>query len=279
MTYEYAVVNAFTRSSLAGNPVAVFPDAIALSSEQMQGLAAQFQLSETTFVETRNDHHAVRIFTPVNELPFAGHPLIGTAASIHDRTQEHKFQMDTNKYTVRAEVLPDGPSTRWVSLRFPAPKLEFESDFGGLLLALGLPRTVLPISVYDAGARHALVAIEDPDLLSSLQPDLRALGTLDNIAINCFAFDGPRVQNRMFSPAYGVAEDAATGSAVCAIAALLHKHGRLSLDEQIEVTQGSQIGRSSAMYGRLSVGVDGEPQATLAGHTRLFAEGRITGLE
>lgn len=81
MKHEYSVVNAFTKNSLAGNPVAVFQNATGLSSEQMQGLAAQFQLSETTFVETQGNHHNVRVFTPVNELSFAGHPLLGTAAS------------------------------------------------------------------------------------------------------------------------------------------------------------------------------------------------------
>lgn len=277
MTYDYDIVNAFTTESLQGNPVAVVWSSNSLTVAEMQGIAAQFHLSETTFVRARSmgGLYDVRVFTPVNELTFAGHPMLGTAAAISEKYGTEKFTICTRKYRVVAEVEQSAPLVRHVVLRFPEPALIVAGDFPKILGALGLTQTRFPVAVYDAGARHALVAISDAAELRELSPDQRALSEFSDLAINCFVANGNEIENRMFSPAYGVLEDAATGSVVNAIASFLRMHGQIEEEQEIAVTQGICVGRISHMYGRISRVVSSDLSACLSGDTTEFARGRI----
>ncbi|GAA1855472.1 PhzF family phenazine biosynthesis protein [Myceligenerans crystallogenes] len=275
MSHPYVVVDAFSDRPLLGNPVAVIFEAGDLDAATMQRIAAELQLSETTFVDdtTTPGEVRVRIFTPVNELPLAGHPLIGTARAWLDRTGHPAARFVTKRGPVEARREAAGSCV--MSVTQPAP---FVADFDQqdvVLGALGITGTPTPITLYDAGARHLLVQLPTPDELLALVPDQRALAVLEDLAVNCFAVDGAGLMNRMFSPAYGVVEDAATGSACAPLALHAIEHGLLPGDEIVSICQGELLGKGCEMF--VDVGaVAGGGAAILSGATAVVASGVLT---
>jgi trans-2,3-dihydro-3-hydroxyanthranilate isomerase len=249
--HTYVVVDAFGQEPLTGNPVAVYFEADDLSGEQMQRIAREMNLSETTFVlrpqQEGHDAH-VRIFTPVNELPFAGHPLLGTAIALGDRvTDSDRLLIETAMGPVPFELRRAGGKVVQVSMRQPVPTWEPFDRADELLEALGVKDATLPVEAYRNGPRHVLVGLESVEALSKLSPDHRALAGFPDMAANCFAGEASEWRNRMFSPAYGVVEDAATGSAAGPIAVHLARHGRIPYGQRIQILQGVEIGRPSPM--------------------------------
>lgn len=273
--HSYVVVDAFARVPLTGNPVAVFFAADDLQREQMQRIAREMNLSETTFVHApRQGADAyVRIFTPVNELPFAGHPLLGTAIALGQRTDVDRLRIETAMGIIPFDLHRVNGTVTSARMRQPVPVWEPFERTDELLEALGVSTPVLPVEIYRNGPRHVLVAVESVEALSKLNPDHRALARFPDMAANCIAGAGATWRNRMFSPAYGVVEDAATGSAAGPIAIHLARHGLRPYGQRIEITQGVEIGRPSPM-GALahgtgdrvdSVEVDGHGVVTLEG--------------
>jgi len=252
-TYEYAVADVFTEIPLEGNPVAVFLDAAGLSSERMQQIAHEMHLSETVFVlpaETDGDVR-VRIFTPVNELPFAGHPTLGTAIVLGESATSERLGVETAMGTVPFELWRDklgrvSAARMWQ----PIPTWEPYDRADELLEGLGLAASTHPVEVYRNGPRHVFVGLESVAALSALVPDQRILARLPDMAANCFAGSGAHWRLRMFSPAYGVVEDAATGSAAGSLAVYLARYGLTPFGEQIEILQGVEMGRPSTMRAR-----------------------------
>ncbi|MFE6721767.1 PhzF family phenazine biosynthesis isomerase [Streptomyces albidoflavus] len=248
--HRYVVVDAFAREPLTGNPVAVFFSSDDLTGEQMQRIAREMNLSETTFVlrprDAGNDAH-VRIFTPVNELPFAGHPLLGTAIALGDRTEGDRLRIETAMGVIPFELDRADGRTVAAAMRQPVPVWEPFDRTDELLDALGIGASTLPVEIYRNGPRHVLVGLESVEALSKLDPDHRALARFPDMATNCYAGQGGSWRNRMFSPAYGVVEDAATGSAAGPIALHLARHGLAAYGQRIEITQGVEIGRPSPM--------------------------------
>ncbi|MFI9833687.1 PhzF family phenazine biosynthesis isomerase [Streptomyces sp. NPDC051913] len=248
--HTYVVVDAFAREPLTGNPVAVFFGADDLTAEQMQRIAREMNLSETTFVlrprQDDTDAH-VRIFTPVNELPFAGHPLLGTAIALGARTDADRLRIETAMGVVPFELERAGGKVVATSMRQPVPVWEPFDRTEELLEALGVHDSVLPVDIYRNGPRHVLVGFESVEALSKVDPDHRALARFPDMATNCYAGEGSSWRNRMFSPAYGVVEDAATGSAAGPIAIHLARHGLIEYGQRIQITQGVEIGRPSPM--------------------------------
>ncbi|MFD9906044.1 PhzF family phenazine biosynthesis protein [Streptomyces sp. NPDC059063] len=248
--HTYVVVDAFATAPLTGNPVAVYDGADDLSGEQMQAIAREMNLSETTFVlrPRHPDHHAhVRIFTPVNELPFAGHPLLGTAIALGRRIEGDRLAVETAMGVIPFELRRKDGRAVWASMRQPVPVWEPFDRAGELLEALGIPSAALPVEIYRNGPRHVLVGLESVEALSKLDPDHRALAAFPDMAANCFAGQGSSWRNRMFSPAYGVVEDAATGSAAGPIAIHLARHGLAGYGQRLVITQGVEMGRPSPM--------------------------------
>lgn len=248
--YEYVVVDVFTDVPLEGNPVAVFTDCADLSPKRMQQIAQEMHLSETVFVlPSENDGDVrVRIFTPVNELPFAGHPTLGTAIVLGESSARGKLRMETAMGTVPFDLERDsdgrvGSARMWQ----PIPTWEPYNRADELLAGLGLTGSILPVEVYCNGPRHAFVGLDSIAALSAVEPDQRRLARLPDVAANCFAGSGSQWRLRMFSPAYGVVEDAATGSAAGSLAVHLARHGLTSFGESIEIRQGAEIGRPSTM--------------------------------
>ena len=206
--HRYVVIDAFASEPLQGNPVAVFFDCDDLSGERMQRMAREMNLSESTFVlRPQQDGDArIRIFTPVNELPFAGHPLLGTAIALGAETDKDRLFLETRMGTVPFALERQDGKVVACSMQQPIPTWEHFSRPAELLAALGLKGSTFPIEVYRNGPRHVFVGLESVAALSALHPDHRALCDFPDLAVNCFAGAGRHWRSRMFSPAYGVVE-------------------------------------------------------------------------
>ncbi|WP_432994035.1 PhzF family phenazine biosynthesis protein [Dactylosporangium sp. CA-233914] len=285
--YAYVIADVFTGTALEGNPLAVVPDATGLSPERMQRIAREMNLSETTFVlpPTAGGDVRVRIFTPVGELPFAGHPTFGTAAVLaataHPAVRDGALRMETGMGMVPFHFPDEATTThpRSIPVRMlqPIPVWEPYARAGELLDALGVRDSTLPVEVYRNGPRHAFVGLPSVVELSALRPDLRALAEHDDLAANCFApTEDPLVwRARMFSPAYGVTEDAGTGSAAGPLALHLGRHGLVPIGATITVRQGVEMGRPSTIRASASMCGGAVERVEVSGSAVVVADGRL----
>jgi trans-2,3-dihydro-3-hydroxyanthranilate isomerase len=274
--HEYVVADVFTDTPLQGNPVAVFLAAADIPAERMQRIARELNLSETTFVLPPRDGGdvRVRIFTPVNELPFAGHPTLGTAIVLAERGGHDRIVLETAMGAVPFELWRTG-GVLSATMRQPVPTWEPYPQAAHLLAALGVTSSTLPVEVYRNGPRHVYVGLPGVPELSALHPDQRALAEHLDVAANCFAGAGAAWRMRMFSPAYGVAEDAATGSAAGPLAVHLARHGAAPYGRQIEITQGVEMGRPSRMLATAHGSADRVDEVQVAGSAVVVAHGTL----
>jgi trans-2,3-dihydro-3-hydroxyanthranilate isomerase len=248
---RYVVADVFTEVALEGNPVAVFEDATGLDGGLMQRAARELNLSETVFVLPGGDDHDahIRIFTPALELPFAGHPVLGTAFVLGERLQTDAVRLRTQSGVVVVALTRADGRVVFGEMAQPVPTWASFDRADELLAAVGVERSELPVEVYDNGPRHAYVRLPDEAAVAALDPDISALGRLGAVGVSCFAvIDGTRVKSRMFGPGLGVAEDPATGSAAGPLAVHLARHGVIGFGERIEIRQGAEIGRPSILY-------------------------------
>jgi trans-2,3-dihydro-3-hydroxyanthranilate isomerase len=249
---EYVIADVFTDVPLQGNPVAVFTDGSGCSGELMQRVARELNLSETVFVLPAGGDDAdatVRIFTPTVELPFAGHPTLGTAYVLAQaRGLGELARLRTGAGVVPVALRRDGDRIVYGEMDQPVPTFQPFAQEAELLDALGVRRSELPVEVYDNGVRHVFVALPDVAAVSALTPDLRAVEAFGAFGVSCFAVEGSRVRSRMFGPGMGVAEDPATGSAAGPLAVHLARHGTIAFAEAIEIHQGIEIGRPSLLH-------------------------------
>ena len=256
-TFRYVVCDVFTDTPLTGNQLAVFTDAREIPEEQLQQLAREMNFSETVFVYPKEaDGHArMRIFTPEAEIPFAGHPTLGTAFVLAGPLQLPEIRLETGVGTIPVRLERDGPRIVFGWMEQPVPTVEPYTDGGKLLADLGVERSELPVELYDNGLQHVYVALESEEAVAALRPNLAALDSVV-LGINCFAGSGSRWKTRMFAPGAGVSEDPATGSAAGPLAAHLVRHGRVPSGEEIEITQGVEIDRPSRLHAR----AEGSPE-------------------
>lgn len=274
---EYAIVDVFTTTPLEGNPVAVFLDAGSLSDECMQRIAREMNLSETTFVlpPRKGGDVQVRIFTPVNELPFAGHPTLGTAIVLAGSLPSNQLLMETQMGIIPFELTRSNGIAVSARMQQPIPAWRPFERAEELLAGLGLQSSTLPVEMYCNGPRHVYVGLPSIAELSQVRPDLRVLARFSNMATNCFAGEGTHWRMRMFSPAYGVTEDAATGSAASPLALHLARHGILPFGEEIQILQGVEIGRTSAMYAKVEGTPDRVEKAEVWGEAVVVGRGAL----
>ena len=252
-TLRYVVADVFTDTPLAGNPVAVFTDGREVAAEEMQRLARELNLSESVFVlpAEAGGHARIRIFTPGIELPFAGHPTLGTAFVLAQPLQLVEIRLETQMGIVPVALEREGARIVFGRMEQPVPTWEAFAESEALLAALGVERSELPVELYDNGARHVYVALSSEEEVAALRPDLGALADLPAVlGTSCFAGLGERWKTRMFAPGGGVPEDPATGSAAGPLAVHLARHGRIGFGDEIEISQGAEIGRPSTLYAR-----------------------------
>jgi trans-2,3-dihydro-3-hydroxyanthranilate isomerase len=278
-TLRYVVVDVFTDRALEGNQLAVFTDARELDAADMQALARELKFSESTFVlpPEQGGHAKMRIFTPVTELPFAGHPTLGTAFVLGGPLQAAELNLETGNGTVTVALERDDTG-RIVFGRMQQPLPTFEPYEGEeeLLAALAVDRAELPVELYDNGMRHVYVALDSEERVAALKPDFTRLSELPPVlGINCFAGSGKRWKTRMFAPAAGVAEDPATGSAAGPLALHLARHGWISFGDEIEISQGAEIKRPSALYARVDGNADVVERVEVGGSAVTVARGEF----
>ncbi|HEY0415608.1 MAG TPA: PhzF family phenazine biosynthesis protein [Gaiellaceae bacterium] len=250
--FRYVVVDVFTDQPLTGNQLAVFTDARDLTEVDMQALAREMNFAESVFVlpSTLEDADArIRIFTPARELPFAGHPTLGSAFVLGGPLQRIVIRLETGAGVVPVALEREGPQIVFGRMEQPVPAWETVEEPSPIFAALGVERSELPVERYDLGPGHVYVALESPARVQGLTPDLGALARATADGVNCFAHvGGNRWKTRMFAPVHGVAEDAATGSAAGPLAIHLARHGRIAFGDEIEIEQGAEIGRPSLLY-------------------------------
>jgi trans-2,3-dihydro-3-hydroxyanthranilate isomerase len=274
--FRYVLADVFTDTPLQGNQLAVVTDARDLTGEEMQALAREMNLSETVFVfpSQGNGHVRIRIFTPSVELPFAGHPILGTAFVLAGPLQLDVIQLETKSGIVPVALEREGARIVFGRMTQPTPTWTAFDREAELLAALGVERSELPVEVYDLGPKHVYVALPDEDAVAALEPDIRALGAFD-VGANCFAGSGTKWKTRMFAPAYGVSEDPATGSAAGPLAVHLARHGRTKFGDEIEVSQGVEIGRPATLYARAQGEGDRIDAVEVGGSAVILARGEL----
>jgi trans-2,3-dihydro-3-hydroxyanthranilate isomerase len=249
--FRYVVADVFTDRPLVGNALAVFTDARGLEQDEMQRLARELNLSESAFVlpAEAGGHARIRIFTPAHEMLFAGHPTLGTAFVLAGPLQVPEIRLETLAGIVPVALEREQDRIVFGRMQQPIPSWEPYPDEASVLAALRVVRSELPVELYDNGARHVYVALGSDEEVAALRPDFVALAELPAVlGINCFAGSDSRWKVRMFAPAGGVPEDPATGSAAGPLAVHLARHGRIGFGDEIEISQGMEVGRPSTLY-------------------------------
>ncbi|HLX31244.1 MAG TPA: PhzF family phenazine biosynthesis protein [Gaiellaceae bacterium] len=248
-TLRYVVADVFTDVPLAGNQLAVFTDAREIPEEQLQPLAREINFSETAFVYSPegDGHVKLRIFTPAAELPFAGHPILGSAFVLAGPLQLDEIRLETGAGVIPVRLERDGSRIVFGWMRQPVPSFELLARADELLEALGV-ESELPVEQYDLGPQHAFVALGSEEEVAALRPDFARIAEIADHGVSCFAGSGGRWKLRMFAPRFGVNEDPATGSAAGPLALHLARHGRIAFGDEIEIRQGVEVGRPSTLY-------------------------------
>jgi trans-2,3-dihydro-3-hydroxyanthranilate isomerase len=277
-SFRYVLADVFTDTPLAGNQLAVFTDARDLDELTMQALALELGLSETVFVLPPREGGTVRvrIFTPRNEIPFAGHPCLGAAFVLGAPLQLGTIALETGNGIVPVELERD-PSGAIVFGRMtqPVPTFRPYERADEMVAALGVERSELPVEVYDNGIRHAYVVLPSKEAVAALRPDMAGLSGHDLVGALACAGEGTSWKMRMFSPDDGIGEDAATGSAAGPLACHLARHGLAPWGVELEVEQGTEIGRPSRLVARAEGSGDTIESVTVGGAAVTVARGEF----
>ena len=237
-------------------------------------------LSETVFVyKPEGEGHArIRIFTPIREMPFAGHPTLGTAFVLSGPLQLEVIKLETGRGLVPVRLDRD-ESGRIVFGRMeqPLPTVELYPDANELFNVLGVQGSELPVEVYDNGVNHVYVCLGSNDEVAALRPDMAGLADrVGVVCVNCFAGEGARWKTRMFAPASGVTEDPATGSAAGPLALHLARHGRIAFGDEIEISQGVEVGRPSTLFARVEGSADDVQRVEVGGGAVTVGRGELS---
>ena len=286
--YEFVTVDVFTERRFGGNPLAVFPDARGLTSEQMQALAMEFNLSETTFVLPPDNpqHHAkVRIFTARAELPFAGHPNVGTGYVLAQRDEnppEH-YVFEELAGLVRVHVLRSGAEVTGTRISAPrALSIDIAIPEDVVARCAGLTEDDIATAAHrplvaSVGTPFVIAEVAGVAALSRAKPDIGAFRqaaerfpeVATRFSLLLYARrdgDATRLAARMFAPLGGIMEDPATGSANAALAALLTSLAPgENADLSYEIVQGVEMGRPSQIIASARKTAEGPVLATVEG--------------
>lgn len=296
MRYRFSTCDVFTETRFGGNPLAVLPHAEGLSDTQMQQIAREFNFSETSFVFPPESGHTrrVRIFTPGREVPFAGHPNVGTAFILGLTGELGEIDSSlTVTFEENAGLVPvtiHGSEGRITSCEVAAPEplsLGERVDPGMVAAAIGVDEgdvllATHPPRVASVGLAFVFVEFASREAVERARVDLAGCEAILETGVrpSIYLYErtgGPELlHSRMFAPLSGVPEDPATGSAACAVAGLL-AHLRPEADGtfRFQITQGVEMGRPSALQARADKR-DGVVRATgVAGSCVFVSEGSI----
>jgi len=298
-TLRYLHLDVFTSNRLEGNQLAVFPDPPALDAELMQRIAAEMAFSESTFIypPSGKGHARMRIFTPAEELPMAGHPTIGSTFALAEvgripRGQEHfVFELGVGPIDVSLEWGDHGLSFAWMTQLLPAfgPKLPNRDD---LAVALGVEPADLdgdrPAEVVSCGVPFLFLPLRSRSSVDKVAIDRRALSrvfdaaSVDELPIFVFTTEkgegSETVYSRMLAPAFGIAEDPATGGASGPLGCYLLQHGMVDAAgaQQIVSLQGAAMRRPS----RIHIAIDSDAgritRVRVGGESVMVGRGELT---
>jgi trans-2,3-dihydro-3-hydroxyanthranilate isomerase len=275
--HPYVILDVFTDVPLEGNQLAVFTEGAAVPQRLMQRAARELNLSETVFLLPPEDEQSdgrIRIFTPAAELPFAGHPTLGSAFVVGEQLDASLVRLQTGAGIVPVHLTREDDQIVFGEMEQPIPAPEPFDRTDELLAAVGVERSELPVEVYRNGPVFVYVMLPSFEDVAGLQPDLRALSAFGELGVNCFAYDDDgNVKTRMFAPAFGVAEDPATGSAAGPLAVHLVRHGLLAFGEQLQISQGEEIARPSMLHARVEGSDERIDQVRVGGSAVLVARG------
>lgn len=296
MRRRFVTLDVFTEKRFAGNPLAVVLEPEGLDTEAMQQIAREFNLSETVFVwpPVNKAHRAkLRIFTPASELPFAGHPTVGTAVllgRLDGGTQPHELVLELGIGPVHCNVSRGPDGGRAV---FDLPKLPEDigapADDTMIAAALGVDVADIGLdgmrpSRWSAGAPYSLVPLRDLAAVGrcSVNPVAwkKAFGFDVHAAAYVFCRETAQPEHafhtRMFAPSAGISEDPATGSAAAAFAGYLATHGSYKNGEHLmRIEQGYELGRPSLIELTLKISGGKLTGASIGGSAVVVMEGAI----
>lgn len=292
--YQVKIVDAFTTRRYAGNPCGVVTNAEGLDDAQMQAIARELNSSETAFVfPSKVADFRVRFFTPLKEIPLAGHPTVATMYTLADEGRIDlssgpvRVTQELNVGTLPVDLAVGADGNVRVMMTQAKPQFLGEVDRDAVAKALGIQTSDLiaemPVQVVSTGTLQAMVPVRSLDVLKNLRPDFQRLGELerahDYFGVHIFALDtfdpANRTHARHFAANAGIPEDPVTGSATGGMAAYLWKHGLIH-EPSYTVEQGHIMGRP----GHIDVEVDAEGdnpvQVRIAGTAVTVLRGTIT---
>jgi len=278
-TLEYEICDVFTDRPLGGNALAVFTDANALDDATMQALARETNLSESAFVlepTVATADARIRIFTPTMELPFAGHPTLGSAFVLASPQRRDTIRLQTARGVIMVRLMRDGERIAFGWMTQPLPHIQPFARSPDALSALGVGGSGLPVELYDNGPQYVLVELDGPAAVAGLRPDMGRLSALGSLAFVAFARSGQRWKTRVFAPGEGIPEDPATGAAAGPLAVHLARHGRIRFGEEIVIEQGTEIGRPSTLHARAAGTRERLESVEVGGSAVVVAQGRFT---
>ena len=301
-TYQFYQLDVFTGQRFGGNPLAVFPDAEGLSDREMQQLAKEMNLSETTFVTPSpkpNVDFRVRIFTPAAEVPLAGHPVVGTHHLLAElgriRLQEPvtRIHQELNVGILPVDIYVDNGQVQRVVMTQDLPKfLKQWADIPRLAAALGVPETEIrsdgPLpQVVSTGLPQMIIPVRSLRAVRNAKPNTAALLEIGHEAdTDCFAifsqetlFDGNDLHMRMFAPGLGILEDPATGSASGGLGAYLVKYQVVAPGADgttyLVNEQGYEIDRPSTIFIEVDGTSDNITAVRVGGQAVSFISGTV----
>lgn len=296
MNYTYYICDVFTTKRFSGNQLAVFPKADGLTDKQMQHIAREFNFSETTFVfsSEKENTRQVRIFTPSTEVPFAGHPNIGTAFVLASIGEIEEFEESTEiTFEEKAGLVSIILRKRdneglWCELKAPE-RLSIGNTVSVKLMAATLSLRESEIvtdthfpQVASVGLPFLIVQLRDRSALERAKVNIHSLekiaeqGVTPDVYVYIKSNDEFDIRARMFAPFDGVPEDPATGSANCALVALL-AHNDDSIFDAMEwrISQGLEMGRPSILNARIEKKEGKETFVFIGGSSVMVSKGTL----
>ena len=302
-TYEFVQLDVFTQTPLAGNPLAVFTDGRGLDDKEMQAIAREMNLSETTFILLRDpeiearEGKKVRIFTVAEELPFAGHPTLGTALYLYASQSRSKqsveivLDLKAGKVPVRFTANSENAGRTRVDGQVFGEMRQRDPEFGVTLAGeevarvLGIAANEIlpewPVQIVSTGLPFAILGIRSQKALANLNfSHVQATEFLKNTEAKFFYFLCPeRREGRLEARArmffYG-GEDPATGSAAGCAASWMVQHGVANSDEQVVIRQGVEMGRPSEIHVRATKDGDRVTNVRVGGYAVELLRGTMS---